>query len=98
MKKSELQELAKKVQLEIKAEEEPIYLEIFRQVEKLLANFKKIKLGKRVKTEKRIDVNYLSLKDLEKIKMSFSQQRVSKKRLKSNAETTPDGFIIFKDK
>jgi len=98
MEKQELQELAKKIQLEIKAEEELIYLETFQKVEKLLANFKKIKVGKKIKAEKRIGVGYLSLKDLEKIKTRFSQQRVSKKRLRSNAETTPDGFIIFKDK
>jgi len=43
MKKSTLQRLAQKVQLEISENEFPVYLETFQHLEKLLVNFQKEK-------------------------------------------------------
>ena len=79
MKKKELQKLAEKVQLEIRAEEISTYLETFAFLEKLLADFKKVRVGKKIKPMARIDVGFLSLKDLERLKKEFSQPRISKK-------------------
>ncbi|MEG7979277.1 MAG: hypothetical protein NY202_05305 [Mollicutes bacterium UO1] len=96
MEKKELQALAEKVQLEIKEEQLSTYLETFEYLEKLLTDFKKVQVGKGAKSMARIDVGSLTLKDLEKLKKKFSQQRINKKTLENNAETTPDGFILFK--
>jgi len=98
MEKKELQNLAYKIQLEIKEEEFPAYLETFNQLEKLLVKLPKAKIGKKEKTRTGINVGYLTLKDLEKIKKKFRNQRVSRKTLQNNAETTSDGFILFKRK
>jgi len=96
MEKKELQKLAEKVQLEIKEEELSAYLETFEHLEKLLTDFKKVQIKKGAKSMKRIEVGYLTLRDLEKLKKKFSQQKVDKKTLENNAETTPDGFVKFK--
>ena len=96
MEKEELQKLAQRIQLEIKEEEFPAYLETFNQLEKLLVNLPKAKIGKKEKTKARIKFGYLTLTDLAKAKKKFLNQRVSKKTLQNNAETTSDGFILFK--
>ena|SRR5437868_4679955 len=96
MGEKELQKLAQKIQLEIKKEELPTYLETFEYLEKLLTNFKKVRVGKKVKAMKRIDVGHLTLKDLTKLKKEFSQPRVSQKDREKNSLNTDDGFILFK--
>src|ERR1043166_9189902 len=96
MEKKELQKLAQKIQLAIKEEELPAYLEIFEYLEKLLTDFKKVQIGKKVKSMKRIDVGYLTLQDLEKLKKNFSQPRVSKKILERNSLSIVDDFVLFK--
>jgi len=95
MEKKELQKLAEKVQLGIKEEEFSAYLETFKHLEKLLTDFQKVQMKKGTKSMKRIEVGYLTLRDLEKLKKKFSQQKVDKKTLANNAETIPDGFIFF---
>src|SRR3954451_9129335 len=97
MEKKELQKLAQKIQLEIKEEELPIYLETFEYLEKLLTNFEKVRVGKKVKPMKRIDVAHLTLKDLTKLKKKFSQQRISQKDREKNSLNTDDGFVLFKN-
>ena len=72
------------------------YLETFTELEKLLTNFKKVKIGKKVKSMTRIDTGYLTLADLKKLKKMYTNQRIDEKTLKSNAEITPDNFILFK--
>jgi hypothetical protein len=96
MEKKELQKLAQKVQLEIKEEELPNCLETFEHLEKLLANFKKERVGKRVKPMTKINVGCLSLKDLTGLKKKFSQQRISKRGRKKNSLNTADNFVLFK--
>ena len=61
-----IKKLAEKVQLEIKKEEMPIYLETIKKLEKLLANFQKVKLSEKTLPLTRINVGYLTKKDLEK--------------------------------
>ncbi|CAG8793608.1 13524_t:CDS:2 [Racocetra persica] len=68
MQKKELQKLAQKVQLEIKEEELQNYLDVFKHLEKLLTDFQKVKIEKKTKPLKRINVGSLTLRDLEKLK------------------------------
>jgi len=96
MEKKELQKLAQKIQLEIKEEQLPTYLENFEYLEKLLLNFKKVRMGKKVKSMARINVGYLTLKDLAKLKEKFYQQRISKKDRERNSLNTTDNFVLFK--
>lgn len=96
MEKKELQKLAQKIQLEIKENEWSSCLETFDHLEKLLANFKKERIGKRIKPMARINVDYLTLKDLTKLKKKFTQPRISKKEQARNSLHTDDGFILFK--
>lgn len=96
MEKKELQALADKIQLEIKDEELSAYLETFKYLEKLLANFKKVHLGKKVKPMNRINVGHLTLKDLVRLKKKFSQPRISKKDREKNSLTTADDFVLFR--
>jgi hypothetical protein len=79
MEKKELQILAQKVQLEINEEEILTHSEIFKNLEKLLSNFKKIQFGKKTKSMRNINFGYLTLNDLKKLEGKFSQERVSKK-------------------
>ena len=96
MEKKELQKLAQKIQLEIKEEEVPNCLETFEHLEKLLANFKKERVGRKVKPMVRINVGHLTLKDLTKLKKKFSQPRISKKDRRKNSLSTTDDFVLFK--
>ncbi len=96
MEKKELQKLAQKIQLEIKEEEVLNCLETFEHLEKLLANFKKERVGKKVKPMVRINVGHLTLKDLTRIKKKFSQSRISKKDREKNSLSTTDDFVLFK--
>ena len=96
MEKKELHKLAQKIQLEIKENEIPSCLETFEHLEKLLANFKKERLGKKVKPMTRINVGHLTLKDLTRLKKKFSQPRISKKDQVRNSLITDDGFVLFK--
>ena len=96
MQKKELQKLAQKVQLEIKEEELQNYLDIFKHLEELLTDFKKVKLGKKTQPLKRINVGYLTLRDLEKLKKKFSQFRISQQDQKKNSLTAADGSVLFK--
>ena len=79
IKKMEIEEkikkLAEKVQLEIKKEEMPIYLETIKKLEKFLANFQKVKLSEKTLPLTRINVGYLTKKDLEKITEKTSRQK-----------------------
>ena len=79
MEKKELQKLAQKIQLEIKEEELSTYLETFEYLEKLLIDFKKVRVGEKTKPMLRINVGHLTLKKLARLKKKFSQPRISKK-------------------
>ena|SRR2546423_8528993 len=96
MKKKDLQKLAQKIQLEIKEEEVPNCLETFEHLEKLLTDFKKEPVGKKIKPMVRINVGHLTLKDLTKLKKKFAQSRISKKDRRKNSLITPDEFVLFK--
>ena len=97
MEKKEIKKLAQKIQLEIKEEELLTYLETFEYLEKLLTNFKKVRVGEKAKPMKRIDVGHLTLKDLTRLKKKFFQQRVSQKEREKNSLNTNDGFVLFKN-
>jgi hypothetical protein len=62
----------------------------------LLTEFKEIRVGGKVKPLKRIDVGYLTLQDLERLKRKFSQYRVSKKEREKNSLNVANDFILFK--
>lgn len=96
MEKEELQKLAQKVQLEIKENELLSCLETFKYLEKLLADFKNEKIGKRIKPMTRINVGHLTLKDLNRLKKLFSQSKISKENQAKNSLNTDDGFVLFK--
>ena len=98
MKNKELGNLAQKVQLEIKEVELPHYLKTFNRLEKILAKFRNVEIGLKKRSTKRINIGYLTLKDLEKLTKKYSSPRISKKVLESNATVTSDGFILFKPK
>src|SRR3954454_12045822 len=67
-----IQELAARVQLEIKKEEMPIYLETLVQLEQLLVNFRNVKLPKKTKPLVRITTGSLTINDLKKLAEKFS--------------------------
>ena len=96
MQKKELQKLAQKVQLEIKEEELQNYLDVFNHLEQLLTDFKGVKIEKKTKPLKRINVGHLTLRDLEKLKKKFSQLRTSQQDQKKNSLITDDGSVLFK--
>jgi Asp-tRNA(Asn)/Glu-tRNA(Gln) amidotransferase C subunit len=96
MEKKELQKLAQKVQLEIKENELSSCLETFAHLEKLLTNFKKEPVGKRVKPMVRINVGHLTLKDLNRLKKKFAQPRISKEDQARNSPNTDGDFVLFK--
>lgn len=79
MEKKELQKLAQKIQLEIKEEELSAYLETFECLEKLLIDFRKVRVREKIKPMLRINVGHLTLKKLVRLKKKFSQPRISKK-------------------
>lgn len=97
MEKGELEKLAKKVQLKIKEEEKIKYLKEFKYLEKPLISFKKAKINQRTKPIARINVGYLTLSELKKLKKTFSSPLISKKNLKNNSIiTTKDNLILFR--
>lgn len=96
MEPAELTALAQKIQLVISEKEMPTYLEVFSELEKLLTNFKKLKIGKKVKPMTRIRVGYLTLSGLKKLSEKYTSQRIDEATLQANAEMTPDHFILFK--
>ncbi|MCE8162620.1 MAG: hypothetical protein I3273_02410 [Candidatus Moeniiplasma glomeromycotorum] len=96
MKPVEIEALASKIQLIIKEEEMPTYLETFSHLEKLLTSFKKLKISEKVKPMTRIDTGYLTLADLKKLSKKYTNQRIEEEVLKKNAEITNDHFILFK--
>ena len=83
MEKEELQKLAQKIQLEIKGKEITKYLKEFEEIEKLLTNFKKVKINPKIKPMVRIDVGYLTLSELKKL---FDGE-ISSKLLQAALET-----------
>lgn len=96
MKIKELQDLANKVQIGADEKELTEYLENFEQLEKILADFKKIKIGKKVMPMTRINVGHLNLSDLEKLAKIFKEKKISKKSLQSNSIINENGFVFFK--
>jgi len=97
MKAEELQKMAQKLQLKVKSEEIPTYLEIFDKLEELLTNFRQVKLRTKTKSLTRINVGYLTLKDLEKMKKKFFQTKIGKKTFQNNAIITSDNFVLFRN-
>ncbi|MDR1670838.1 MAG: hypothetical protein LBR43_03920 [Spiroplasmataceae bacterium] len=96
MKTKELQNLAQKIQLELKEQEMETYLKNFVNLEKLLTDFKNIQVKKTIKPMERINVGYLDLKSLKKTKKSFFQSRITIKNQKTNSLITNDEFVLFK--
>ena len=96
MQAKEIQELAQKIQLEIKPDEMPDCLEIFQHLEELLVNFKKTKIKKDLKIMTQINIGYLTLSNLEKLKKKFTNRLVSQETLRANSEITEDGFILLR--
>jgi len=91
-----VKELAKKIQLEINEEEVNKYLATFNELEKLLINFQEIKAVKKFKPMNRIDVGYLTLSEINKLKKNFLPRKTSKKTLQNNSKIDKSGFVLFK--
>lgn len=85
-----IKELAEKVQLEIKDEEMPVYLETIIQLDKLLTDFQQVKLPKKTKPLTRINAGYFTKKELEELTKEFSKKELSDFGLPS--------YIVFKEK
>jgi hypothetical protein len=85
-----IKELAEKVQLEIKEEEMPVYLETIIQLDKLLVDFQQVKLPEKVKPLTRINTSYLTKKELEELTKKFSKKKLAHSELPS--------YILFKEK
>jgi hypothetical protein len=75
-----ISKLAAKVQLEIKEEEMPVYMETLQQLEKLLVKFCQTKLPKTTKPLVRIDVGSLTRKDLTQLVAKFSQVKLNRQQ------------------
>jgi Asp-tRNA(Asn)/Glu-tRNA(Gln) amidotransferase C subunit len=95
MEKEKLRKLAQKIQLELKENELTEYAQEFNQLEKLLTNFKKVKINQRIKPMARINVGYLTLSDLEKVKKK-SSPLINKKNLKKNCLVNKENLVLFK--
>src|SRR5436190_15650769 len=96
MEPAKITALAHKIQLIIKEGEMINCLEIFSELERQLASFKKLKIGQKVKPMTRINTGFLTLRDLKKLRKKYTNQRISEEILRANAEITPDHFILFK--
>jgi hypothetical protein len=79
-----IKKLAEKVQLEIKEEEMPVYLETITQLDKLLADFQQVKLPKKIQPLARINGGCLTKKELEKLTKKFSEKELVRSELPSH--------------
>jgi len=79
-----IKELAGKVQLEIKDEEMPVYLETIIQLDKLLTDFQQVKLPKKTKPLTRINTGYFTKKELEELTKKFSEKKLVRSELPSH--------------
>lgn len=98
MEKKELQNLAQKIQLELKEQEIKNYLESFEKLEKLLIDFKNTQINKNIKPMERINVGYLDLRSLKILQKKSFQPRIAVKNQKANSLITSDKFVLFKNK
>ena len=79
MKPQELQILAQKVQLKLKPEEINLLLTNFSELEKLLANFRRLKLKNKTDSYYRPKTTEISLKDLYQLSRKYSTHLTKKK-------------------
>ena len=78
MKLQELQILARKVQLKLKPEETPLILTNFLELEKLLVNFRRLKLRTKVNPY-RLKMTEINLKILHQLSRKYSTHLTKQK-------------------
>ncbi|RHZ37597.1 hypothetical protein [endosymbiont GvMRE of Glomus versiforme] len=92
MKLSQLQTLAKKVQLEIKSEEAEHLLASFLELEELLANFHKLKIKDKLPYYK----TNLTLENLRQLaKSNYSTHIIKQETIRHNAVVSAENFLII---
>ena len=92
MKLSQLQGLAKKVQLEIKTEEESYLLTSFLELEEMLAKFRQIQLANIQPYQKRAK---LTLGKLQQLAKNYSTCKVKQEVICHNSTVSAKNFLII---
>jgi hypothetical protein len=93
MKLQELQNLAEKVQLKIKSEEISYLLDDLSKLEKLLTDFRQLKLDKSCQK-----LTKITLKDLRQLAEKFSTHISKQETILHNATTSAKNFLIIRKK
>jgi len=97
MKLQELQILAQKVQLKLKPEETPLILTNFLELEKLLVNFRRLKL-KNKPNSYRLKKTEISLESLRQLSNRYSTHLTKQKTFQCNASTSAKNFLLIRKK
>ncbi|CAJ0761885.1 9291_t:CDS:2 [Entrophospora sp. SA101] len=92
MKLSQLQELAKKVQLEIKAEETQHLLNNFLKLEELLAKFRQVQLKNSQFYQKQAK---LTLSNLQQLTKNYLTHKIKQEIVCHNATVSAKNFLII---
>ncbi|CAJ0836439.1 2103_t:CDS:2 [Entrophospora sp. SA101] len=95
MKLSQLQELAKKVQLEIKAEETQHLLNNFLKLEELLAKFRQVQLKNSQFYQKQAK---LTLSNLQQLTKNYLTHKIKQEIVCHNATVSAKNFLIIQTK
>ncbi|WP_147410314.1 hypothetical protein [endosymbiont GvMRE of Glomus versiforme] len=96
MKLPQLQTLAKKVQLEIKSEEAEHLLASFLELEKLLANFHKLKIRDKQPRYKQAKLTLENLRQL--ARSSYSIHIIKQETIRCNALVSAKNFLTIPKK
>lgn len=94
MKLQELQILAQKVQLKLKPEETSLLLTSFLELEKLLANFRRLKLKSKLSPYRPKTVE-ISLKILHQLSRKYSTHLTKQKIFQWNALASAKNFLLI---
>jgi len=98
MKLQELQILAQKVQLKLKPEETSLILTNFLELEKLLVNFRRLKLRTKVNPY-RLKMTKINLKVLHQLSRKYSTHLTKQKIFQWNASSTSaKNFLLLPKK
>ncbi|KLL02768.1 MAG: hypothetical protein MRECE_46c003 [Mycoplasmataceae bacterium CE_OT135] len=95
MKLSQLQELAKKVQLEIKPEETEYLLTSFSKLEEMLAKFLQSQLKDSQPHQKQAK---LTLRKLHQLTKAYSTHSIKQEIIRRNAIVSAKNFLIIRKK
>ena len=95
MKSSQLQELAKKVQLEIKTEETQHLLNSFLELEELLAKFRQVQLKNSQFYQKQAK---LALSNFQQLTKNYLTHKIKQEIVCHNATVSAKNFLIIRKK